>query len=163
MPQLDALPSGTNLVIDANIFLEHFLRRQPDCSTFLERLWSGEIVGVTSVLVLAEVRHGLLRAEASAQLHLPSRKTVRYLREHPERIARLTETKRALSELKRWPVRVVHLTRGHFWRACLISERYGLLTNDALHVATLRAHGLDQIASADRDFRLVPHLTLWTP
>jgi len=163
MPRLHDLPTSTVIFIDANIFLEHFLRREKSCTIFLERIWNHEVLGVTSVSVLAEVRHGLLRAEASTRHHLASRNTLRYLREHPDTIARLTESREALTELKRWPLRLVHLTRGQFWRACQLSERYGLLTNDATHLATIRAHGIKHLASADRDFRRVPGLTLWAP
>jgi len=163
MPRLEALPSGTTLFIDANIFLEHFLGRRAACTSFLERVWQRDVLGVTSVSVLAEVRHGLLRAEASARFHLPTRKILRYLRDHPESLAALSETRHVLLELQRWPLRIVHVTRGQFWRACHISERDGLLTNDALHIAVMRAHRLHHLASADRDFRHAPRVTLWSP
>ena len=163
MPRLEILPVGASVFIDANIFLEHFLRRAPSCTAFLERVWNRDVAGTTSVLVLSEVRHGLLRAEAGARYHLPSRRTLRYLREHPDAIATLTESRRALLELRSWPLRIVHVTRSQFWHATRLSERFGLLTNDALHLATLRAHGLRHLASADRDFRHIPHLTVWTP
>ena len=163
MPRLDAVPSGTALFIDANIFLGHFLRVQPLCTSFLERVWARELLGVTSVGVLAEVRHGLLRAETTARFHVPSRHVLKYLRTHPRRIAELTDARRALGELKQWSLRIVHVTRGQLWHACRISERFGLLTNDALHVAALRAHRLRHLASADRDFLHVPRLTVWTP
>ena len=163
MPRLEALPSGTSVFIDASVLLGHFLSQAPACTTFLERVFSREVTGVTSVLVLSEVRHGLLRAEVSVRQALPTRRTLRFLRKHPDVIARLTESHRALAELRRWPLRVVHLTRGQFWQACRLSERFGLLTHDALHVATLRAHQLRHLVSADRDFRRVPGLTLWFP
>ena len=165
MPRLDELPASSVVFIDANIFLGHFLSQSRSCTTFLERLWNREITGVTSVLALSEVRHGLLRAEVSARHDLASRRTVRYLRDHPAVIATLADTRRSLEELRRWPLRVVHLTRGQFWQACRLSERFGLLTHDALHLATLRAHRLCHLASADRDFlrARIPNLTVWRP
>ena len=165
MPRLDDVPSGTVLFIDANILLGHFLQQQPACTSFLERVWTKDVIGVTSVLALAEVRHALLRAEVSARYGLPARRTTAYLREHPHLVGRLTESRRALGELRRWPLRLVHVTRRQFWEGCRLSERYGLLTHDAIHLATLRFHGLHDLASADRDFtRLpLPGLTVWAP
>lgn len=163
MPRLIDLPSGTAVFIDANIFLGHFLQQHPTCTSVLERVWSRDLIGVTSVLVLGEVRHGLLRAEVSVRYALASRQTLRYLREHPRVIAELTKSRQALHELRRWPIRIVNLTRGQFWQACRISERDGLLTNDALIVATMRAHRLTHLASNDSDFLRVPGITLWRP
>ena len=163
MPRLDALPAGAGVFIDANIFLGHFLNQSRPCTTFLERLWNREIAGLTSVLVVSEVRHGLLRAEVSARQRLPSRLGLRYLRDHPDVIARLPETRRALIELRSWPLRLVTVTHGQLWNACRLSERFGLLTNDALHLATMRAHHLTHLASNDTDFARVPGLTLWRP
>ena len=121
------------------------------------------MTGVTSVLVLSEVRHRLLRAEVIAKHGIPGRNAVRYMRQHPQIIAQLTDTRRTFRELRRWPLRLVHLTRRQLWQSLRISERLGLLTHDALHVATLRAHGLRHLASADHDFDAVPGLTRWSP
>ena len=163
MPRLDELPSGAVVFLDANIVIAHFLQQSQSCTFFLERLWRQDILGVTSVLVLSEVRHGLLRAEVCATRHLPAQGAVRFLREHPEVITTLTNTHHALAEFRQWPVRIVHLTRSQFWRACQISRRSGLLSNDALHVGTMRAHRIRHLASADRDFDRVPNLTRWAP
>jgi predicted nucleic acid-binding protein len=43
--------------------------------------------------------------------------------------------------------------------AAIISQQYGLLTNDALSLAVMQADGLTKIASADADFERVPGLT----
>lgn len=163
MPRLHELPAETTAFIDANIFLGHFLAQQPVCTAFLERVWNQEVTGVTSVLVLSEVRHGLLRAEVTARKALSTKQTLPYLQAHPEIIAHLPDSRRAMMELRSWPLRIVQLTRGQFWQACRLSERFGLLTNDALHVATIRAHRLRHLVSADHDFRRVRGVTLWHP
>ena len=44
-----------------------------------------------------------------------------------------------------------------------LSQRYHLLMNDALIVATMALHHLTHLASNDEDFRHVPTVTLWRP
>ncbi len=44
-----------------------------------------------------------------------------------------------------------------------VSQQTGLLTNDALIVAVMQAHGLVNLASSDADFDRVPGLTRYAP
>jgi predicted nucleic acid-binding protein len=47
--------------------------------------------------------------------------------------------------------------------AATISQQHGLLTNDALIVALMRAAGLTRFASHDTDFDRVPGLQRYAP
>jgi predicted nucleic acid-binding protein len=47
--------------------------------------------------------------------------------------------------------------------AVVLSQQYGLLTNDALSLAVMQASGLTRIASADTDFGRVPGITRYAP
>lgn len=47
--------------------------------------------------------------------------------------------------------------------AVTLCQQWGLLTNDAICVALLQAHGLSKIASSDSDFDRVPGLTRYAP
>ena len=53
------LPSGTHIFIDANILIYHFTQvpLTAACTAFLQRVETGDLHGVTSVVVLAEVAH----------------------------------------------------------------------------------------------------------
>ncbi|MCI0335213.1 MAG: type II toxin-antitoxin system VapC family toxin [Planctomycetes bacterium] len=44
-----------------------------------------------------------------------------------------------------------------------LSRQHGLLTNDALVVAVMHAHGLTDLASNDADFDRVPGLMRYAP
>jgi len=52
-----ALPSGSRVFIDANIFIYHFTHTSltAACTKFLQRVEVGDIEGITSVITLAEV------------------------------------------------------------------------------------------------------------
>ncbi len=40
------------------------------------------------------------------------------------------------------------------------SKKYGLLSNDAVHLATVKRHGITNIATNDRDFERTPWLNI---
>ena len=40
---------------------------------------------------------------------------------------------------------------------------YALLTNDAFHVATMKGHGITNIATNDSDFERVEWIKVWKP
>ncbi|MGB2843006.1 MAG: PIN domain-containing protein [Halobacteriota archaeon] len=42
-------------------------------------------------------------------------------------------------------------------------QDYALLTNDAFHVATMKGHGITNIATNDPDFERVEWLKVWKP
>ena len=44
-----------------------------------------------------------------------------------------------------------------------LSRRYGLLSNDAIHSATMQKKGISTLASNDRDFERVEWVRLWRP
>lgn len=163
MPKLGDFPAGETLFLDANIFLEHLLREEPVCTALFHRLRKGEIHGVTSVAVLAEVRHRLLLTEAIRLGYVTnSQRALEVLRAHPELIRHLGSCDMGLNLLLEAPLRVVSVTPAQFRQAQRLSLRYHLLTNDALHMATLRTQHLRHLASADADFRGVPRVTLWS-
>lgn len=165
MPHLSNVPTGTALLLDANIFLEHLLSSNAVCGSFFRRLQAGELRGVTSVVVLSEVRHRLLLTEVVRQGHVANtRRALNLLRQRPELLLHLSHAcDRWLSVLLELPLRLVSVTPAQFRHAQRLSGRHRLLTNDALHLATLRAHRLHHLASADHDFRRIPHLTVWYP
>ncbi len=45
----------------------------------------------------------------------------------------------------------------------VIGEKYGLLTSDAFHIATMKQNGIRHIATNDSDFDSVEFLTIWKP
>lgn len=47
--------------------------------------------------------------------------------------------------------------------ATVISRQTGLLSNDALILAVMQAHGLSKLASNDADFDRVPGITRYAP
>src|SRR5712691_6969369 len=65
--QIENLPVGSDVVIDANIFIYALNNQSPLCTAFLQRCASEDLLGVTTVEVINEVTHRLMLGEALAK------------------------------------------------------------------------------------------------
>ncbi|MBI3327242.1 MAG: type II toxin-antitoxin system VapC family toxin [Nitrospinae bacterium] len=123
----------------------------------------GDIQGITSVVVLAEVAHRLMILEAISAFGFSSRTAVKQLKEHPLLVRQLVRYKAATEKIPAFRVSVEPLTATHFQSAQSLSASHGLLTNDSLTAVVMQALALADLASNDRDLSVVPGLTIWRP
>ena len=123
---LNDLSESNTIYVDSNIFI-HDATNHPKYDTsrsiFLNRVESGEITGVPSVLSINETVHKLAIIELS-------------------------------SKLKKKPVSIIPLIKKTPSR---------LMSNDAMHVATMKRHGITNIATNDLDFERVEWIKIWKP
>ncbi|SRR5579885_1893220 len=61
---LSALPGGTLVFVDANIFVYGLLRESAECAEFIERCRKEKVAGVTTNEVIGDVCHRLMVKEA---------------------------------------------------------------------------------------------------
>src|ERR1700693_4058991 len=61
---ISALPRGSLVFVDSNIFICGLLRGSEQCANFLERCHSQELRGATTLEVVGEVCHRLMLKEA---------------------------------------------------------------------------------------------------
>lgn len=121
--------------LDANVFLyaagrDH--RLGDPCRRILRRVEDGSLPSNTSVEVVQELLFVLWR---------------RGLSDRGIRLAR--------SVLGLFP-EILSMTGAELRAACTVLERHpGLTPRDAVHVATMRSHGIDTIVSADTHFDAV--------
>ncbi len=162
---LVALSSGTSIFIDANIFIYHFTQvpLTAACTAFLQRVEAGDLYGVTSVVVLAEVAHRLMILEAIRALGFPSRTAVKKLKENPSLVSQRAHYKVATARIPSFNVTVEPVTFAHLRTAQELSTLHGLLTNDSLTGAMMQSLALTDVASNDPDLTLIPGLTVWHP
>ena len=160
---LEEVPAGRWIFLDAGVFIYHFRRESMQCRRLLERCESGEVLGVTSVIVLLEATHKLMIAEAVRAGHLAPGGVRRKLREQPEVVRRLREYRRQVESIPRWGIRVLPVDVGQCLRAADVRAETGLLTNDSIIVATMRDAGVTAIATADRDFERVEGIQVFRP
>jgi predicted nucleic acid-binding protein len=87
----------------------------------------------------------------------------RRLQRHPDELSRLTRFRQAVDEIPRFGIVVLPITGPLVSAAAAISQQYGLLSGDALVVATMREQRLVHLASHDADFDRMPELRRYAP
>jgi predicted nucleic acid-binding protein len=160
------IPPGAAIFLDANTFVYHFINeanRGTASTLLLERVEHEEIDGWVSPHILAEVSHRLMTIEACSVFGWPYQGIAARLGRHPRHFQQLVGFRRALLQIERLPLRVVSVTSRHVIEATDLSQRYGLLTNDAILIALMQGEGLTHLASNDADFDRVPGITRHAP
>ena len=156
------LVAGDVVFVDANTLTYHFEPHAvwgPPCSDLLQRIENGELSGFTSTHALSEVAHRLMTIQASALFTWPFAGIGNRLRTHPAQVQKLTAFRVGIDRILQSNLQVLAITPVMLATAAALSQGFGLLTNDALIVAVMQAHGLTKIASNDCDFDRVPGLT----
>ena len=159
----DRVPSATRIFLDSTIFVYHATGVSPQCRALLERCEAGDVAGVTSVVVLAEVAHRLMMIEAVAAGLVSGKDVVKKLRARPEIVRQLHVYQDQVERIPLMGVDVMPLDVGTLLGSANIRRKYGLLVNDSLVVAGARAAGIGHLASADPDFGRVKDLKLYRP
>ena len=160
---LDRVPRASRIFLDSTIFIYHATGASSECRGLLERCEAGEVRGVTSVVVLAEVAHRLMTIEAVAAGVITGKDVVKRLRRRPDAVRRLHVYQEHVERIPLMGITVLPLEAGALLRSADIRRQYGLLVNDSLVVAAARESGIDHLASADPDFSRVKELTIFRP
>jgi predicted nucleic acid-binding protein len=159
------LSSGERLFLDANPLVYHFsghpLLELP-CTELIERIENQELTAFTSTHVLSEATHCLMTIEASKRFGWTS-KVVQRLKQQPATLQQLSDFRQAVEKVPQLGIQVLTIAPDLIATAAAFSQQYGLLSNDALIAAVMRANGLTHLASNDVDFDRVPWLTRYAP
>jgi predicted nucleic acid-binding protein len=162
MPALDAVPDGSNVLIDANIFIYALSNQSPQCKNFLSCCSREQIYGITLFEVIHDATHQFMLAETKSK-GLVASKVWKYLSEHPGVVKQLTDywinTQRILA------LNLVFLPGEEKIVIGAQSARVeaGLLTNDSVIVAAMREYGISNIATSDALFGSVIGLSVFSP
>jgi predicted nucleic acid-binding protein len=160
--QIENLPAGSRLFLDANIFVYTFLGHSNQCRELLARCATEQVLGITTLDVVNEVTHRMMLAEALAS-GVIKRDRVRDLRAKWREIAKLTEYWTQTSAIFDLNILVLTTNEARLRRAQTIRVRHGLLTNDSLIVAAMEEFGIRSLATRDNDFDHVSELTVYKP
>jgi len=159
--RLSDIPTGATVFVDANVPLASILeeRRAGIAEEFLLRMESHEIATVTSTIVLSEMFHRLLLAEACKLLQVPSHIALRHLKQQPNLFQQLRECWDLINEFLELPLTVYPVDQDMFVEALALSRKYRLLINDATHIALMAKRGIELLATFDHDLERVDFIT----
>ena len=161
---LDSVPDGSDVLIDANVFVYGLTAKSAQCKTLLERCSREEVSGITLFEVLHEATHKFMIAEALQRgLFAGQEKGAKYLSKHPEQVKVLSDY--WLNTVRPLALNMLLLPMEQHVVESAQAERVnaGLLTIDSLIVAAMREYGISRIATSDRQFEAVTGIAVFSP
>lgn len=161
--RFDALRDEDRVFIDANIFIYNFGGHSPECKDVLLRCAKGELLGITSTFILAEVLHRLMIAEAIEKGFITEKNPVHKLRDHPDIIKKLSTYIHDVEQICNMNIEIVPLTHNCIKKSAEIRQSEGILTNDSLVVATMKEKGVSILLTNDNDFDHIEWLQIYKP
>jgi len=168
VPDLAALPTGTRVFVDTNIFDLDYRGKSATCSAFITRVARGEVVAYVNTQVLSDLLHKLMLAEAYAKGIITKRQASALkerLQANRTLAARLTDYQTQFENTLAIGLRVLQISRKILIETKTERVTHGLMTGDSLHLGNMRRHSLplQDIVTHDGDFGHIPSLTVWGP
>lgn len=152
---LDDIPSGSTILIDANVLIYARRGMSGQCRRLLERCASREISGVLSAIVVAEFCHRRMMQEAQSR-GLAGSNPARALAQDPALVRQLTGYAQETEDLLAGDFTVLGIEPADFAQALDWQRIHGLLTNDSLHLAAGLRAGVTSLATNDPQFDAMP-------
>jgi predicted nucleic acid-binding protein len=132
---LNNLPDGTIVYVDSNIFIydaTNHPKYAASCSIFLDRVESGEISGVTSVLSINETVHKLSVIELSTKLKKKPALILPLVKKDPSLLDDLVAPFLAAENIMNMNLELVNLLVPMFVVVLESMKQYRLMSNDAI-------------------------------
>ncbi len=162
MAALDSVPDGSNVLIDANVFIYALSSRSQQCKNFLVRCAGEQVYGITPHEIVHDATHIFMCAEAVAK-GLPAKKTPKYLSEHPEQVKALTDYWVSTQGILALNLVLLPMEEKIIVGAQAERKNAGLLTMDSVIVASMREYDITNIATTDKMFNSVNGISVFSP
>ena len=160
---INDIPDSRGVFIDANIFIYHFAGISKQCTHLFERIRDGELTGFVNTIILAEVLHRRMIAEAIEKGLVTSKNAVRRLKERPDFVKSLTQYSQDVQDIIKTPLTVESVTKEDILASASIRRAHGVLTNDSIILATMERLSIVDFVTHDNDFDDISKLKLWKP
>jgi predicted nucleic acid-binding protein len=157
---LASVPSGDEILIDANVLVYALAGTSQDCAAFRTRCANGDVQAFVTLDALADACHKLMIVEAGAR-GLVKRANASSLQGKSAVVQQLSDYWTHLQSLT--GIAVLPLDEFRFRRAHPLRRQYGLMTNDSLLLAAAEVFGVTSLATNDSDFDTVPWITVYKP
>jgi predicted nucleic acid-binding protein len=161
--QLEDIPNGEQIFVDANILIYHFSGISSACRMFLQRCESKQVEAFTGVHILLEVAHRLMILEAMHKGLISGGQLARKLKEQPEIVKSLREYNHSIRQVPRLGIGVRVVTSAIVRASEAVRVQEGLLTNDSITVALMQRLGVTAVATYDADLVRVGGLRVYQP
>lgn len=147
--------------LDDSSFGEH-------CTSFLDKIESGQILAYTSSLVIDEVYYAILISKGAEILQTNRIKAIQGRLKTDKDLAETCYNEvlifqNYLDALEEISLVIVDVTSRILRGSIEIAKKHLLLSRDAVHLSTCKEFSIKHIASRDDDFERVNFVSLWRP
>jgi predicted nucleic acid-binding protein len=160
---LSSIRENDVVLVDANIIVYYIRGVSDQCGQLIRRCTEREVYGVITTHTVAEVMHQLMLAEARENGWITGSNPARQLSGQPERVRRLSRYELAIKSLLSTGLNLELILKEDILTSMKMQRQTGLLTNDALLLAVADRLRIHSIASADKAFKKVHGIALYTP
>ena len=161
--KLNEITTGSEVFVDANIFIYHFTGVSDEYGNFLNRCEQGDLAAITSVNVILEVLHRLMMVEAVKKNLVKPPNIVRKLNESPEKIKGLNEYFVNTQKINEMGIAIRPVNFETVIKSHMVRMTYGLMVNDSIIVASMQEEGLNLLATNDTGFEKVDEIRVYSP
>ena len=154
---------GTDLYIDANIFVYHFAEASYECRSLILRCGQGGVNAFTGTHVLLEVAHRIMMTEAVDKGLVTPGNVPRKLRRRPELASQLNEHSEAIRFILNMGIQILQVDTDILEISANLRAQTGFLVNDSISLAMMQRRDVHAIATNDRDFQRVNWLEVHLP
>lgn len=160
---INAIPSGTDCLIDANIVIYFLTNASPDCVNFFDRIAQQDLAGYLTTTIVAEILHRRMMMEAQAKGLVTPGRALAKLKAQPSLILQLTDYITEITKFLRLPLDVLEVNLTDIAVSHSIRTSHGLFVNDSLNLAYAQRYGITNVVSRDTDVKRVPTVIVWEP
>jgi predicted nucleic acid-binding protein len=160
---LTSIPPGSDIFIDANIFVYGLSNQSAQCLRLLERCSREEVIGISLFEIVNEATHKFMLAEASSKHLIAQPGRASELRQKFSAIPALTDYWRDTEKILALNLLFCSTNEQIVRSAQSERQRASLLTNDSMIMSCMREYGISYLATADGDFDRANGITVFTP
>ncbi|MFA7689676.1 MAG: PIN domain-containing protein [Methanofastidiosum sp.] len=153
-----------NIFLDSNIFIYSITTTGnfKSCNLLLNKIKSGEITGYINPIVISEVYHKLLILNVSREYETPIHNSIKIIKNNSDVLKKIKGPMNAVLEISKIEnIKVLDINEIILESSYLFLDI--LLINDAIHAATCKYNGIENIATNDSDLERVDFLKVWKP
>ncbi|MGA3024474.1 MAG: PIN domain-containing protein [Bryobacteraceae bacterium] len=157
-----SVPDGSDVFIDANIFIYGLTHQSPQCLHLLERCSREEVTGISLFEIVNEATHRFMLAEATSK-GVITKGGAAALRQQFSEISHLIDYWHNTERLLALNLLFFSTDERIVRNAQPERQSASVLTNDSMILSWMREYGLQRIATGDHDFERASGITVFGP
>lgn len=157
------LPKGERVLVDANILIYHLGGMSAQCTEFLERVARSEITPYLTTVIVAEVLHRRMMAEAVSRSLISAGQPLKKLKANPAVIQSLAGYISDVEDLLKLPFQIIEVRIQDIQLSHGLRRKHGLFVNDSINLACAERLGIPALVTHDGDFNRVSTIKSWEP